>query len=132
MPLKYVSLWLVLLPVFSFGQISQSDFEYTREFTWGVNKNTNGGLIGGVMLKHSRLRQNNIYQTFGLELLNIKHPKEQRYTSRQTGTSFIWGKQNYLYAIRFQPDGGSGSGSHIDLHALLRCLFEHQFFIPVL
>ncbi|NND35187.1 MAG: hypothetical protein HKN76_21550 [Saprospiraceae bacterium] len=95
-------LFLAILPLVSVGQIIEGDYEYSKEFTWGVNKNSNGGLIGGIVLKHSRIRSERIYTTYGIEFMNVKHPKEQRYTSRQTGTSFIWGKQNFLYSIRFQ------------------------------
>jgi hypothetical protein len=91
----------LLIPGICFAQLEE-DYEYSKEFIWGINKNSNGGLIGGIVLKHSRIKRENVYETFGLEFMNVKHPKEQRYTSRQTGTSFIWGKQNFLYAIRGQ------------------------------
>lgn len=84
----------------AYGQEIEPEEEYFKEFVWGINKNTNGGLIGGFFMRHSRRKKGKLYETFTLELLNVKHPKEQRYTSNQTGTSFIWGKQNYLYAIR--------------------------------
>jgi hypothetical protein len=84
------------------AQSPEEDNSYFKEFVWGFNKNTNGGLIGGVFLRSSRNKKDKLYETFGLEILNVKHPKEQRYTSNQTGTSFIWGKQNYLYSIRLQ------------------------------
>jgi hypothetical protein len=41
-------------------------------------------------------------ETFGLEVMNVKHPQEVRYNSFQTGNMFIYGKSNYLYAIRLQ------------------------------
>lgn len=92
--------------LFAIAQCSWSqvydDYEYSREFLWGVNKNTNSGLIGGFFLRHSRLKSERLFTTYGIELMNTKHPKEQKYTSTQTGTSFIWGKQNYLYSIRTQ------------------------------
>lgn len=99
---KFLLSTVMVVPILLIGQVLEQDYEYSKEFTWGVNKNSNGGLIGGVVLKHSRIRSERIYTTYGLELMNVKHPKEQRYTSRQTGTSFIWGKQNFLYAIRMQ------------------------------
>ena len=45
-----------LILIFSFvGYTIQAqeseDYEYTNEFVWGINKNTNGGLIGGFILK---------------------------------------------------------------------------------
>lgn len=97
---KHVTfLVFVLIGFLGWAQI-YDDYEYKREFLWGVNKNTNSGLIGGVFLRHSRIRSEGLFTTYGIELMNTKHPKEQKYTSTQTGTSFIWGKQNYLYSIR--------------------------------
>lgn len=75
------------------------EFEYTSEWIWGINKNTNGGLIGGLMVRHSRKKGDDLYHTFGLELSNVKHPSEARYIGL-SGAGFIYGKSNYLYAIR--------------------------------
>jgi hypothetical protein len=41
-------------------------------------------------------------ETFGLELMNVKHPLEVRRSSSTTGNYFIYGKSNYLYAVRLQ------------------------------
>lgn len=75
------------------------DYDYVTETVYGVNKNTNGGLIGGLFIRHSRMIDDNMFHVFGLELSNVKHPKEVRYTSF-LGNTYIWGKQNYLYSIR--------------------------------
>ncbi len=91
---------LAILPLVGSAQLFDGEeFEYTREWIWGINKNTNGGLIGGLMIRHSRKKANDVYQTFGLELSNVKHPSETRYVGIQ-GAGFIYGKSNYLYAIR--------------------------------
>ena len=84
------------------AQDSEDDYEYTDEFVWGINKNTRGGLIGGFILKKSIRMNENQFQTFGLELMNVKHPKETRISNPLNGNSFIWGKENYLYSIRLQ------------------------------
>jgi hypothetical protein len=76
------------------------DYDYTREFIWGVTKSTNSGLIGGIVMKYGMTLGEKQYQTFGLEMVNIKHPQEQRQFTT-TGT-FIWGKTNYLYSVRMQ------------------------------
>lgn len=76
------------------------DDDYETEITWGVNKNTTGGLIGGVVFKLARRSGENLFTIYGLELMNVKHPKEQRYPSQTSGTIFVWGKENYLYSIR--------------------------------
>jgi hypothetical protein len=82
---------------------TQDSYEYGSEFTWGINKNTSGGLIGGIVFKKARkLKNDKVLETFGLELMNVKHPQEVRRNSIQTGNLFIYGKTNYLYAIRLQ------------------------------
>jgi hypothetical protein len=81
---------------------TQDSYDYQSEFTWGINKNTFGGLIGGFTFKKARKLNDRLLETYGLEVMNVKHPQEQRYHSQSTGNFFIYGKSNYLYALRFQ------------------------------
>src|SRR4051812_35248001 len=80
---------------------TQDSYDYQSEFTWGINKNTSGGLIGGFFFKKARKLNEKVLETFGLEIMNVKHPQEVRRTA-STGNLFIYGKSNYLYAFRFQ------------------------------
>jgi hypothetical protein len=75
------------------------NYEYDSEILFGINKNTNGGLIGGVSMKMGFRLDDSNFQFFGLDLANVKNPKEVRYNT-QFGNSFIFGKSNYLYAVR--------------------------------
>jgi len=84
-----------------YGQTLDS-YEYQSEFVWGINKNTSGGLIGGFVFKKSRKMSDRMLETFGLEIMNVKHPQEARRNSPYTGNYFIYGKNNYLYSFRFQ------------------------------
>ncbi|WP_109832979.1 hypothetical protein [Reichenbachiella versicolor] len=82
--------------------IAQSDgnYDYTKEFVWGVNKNTRGGLIGGFIFKWSKSRGEKQFSTFGFEMVNLKNPDEVKLS---TGFGqFIPLKTNYLYPVRFQ------------------------------
>lgn len=81
---------------------TQDSYEYQSEFIWGFNKNTSGGLVGGVVFKKARKRSERVLETFGLELMNVKHPQEVRRNSVISGNYFIFGKSNYLYAVRLQ------------------------------
>ncbi len=81
---------------------TQDSYDYQSEFTWGINKNTYGGLIGGFVFKKARKLNDRLLETFGLEIMNVKHPQEVRQNSQSTGNYFIYGKSNYLYALRFQ------------------------------
>lgn len=94
-PLFYL---LLSLPVLAQRE-DTGNYEYDREYLLGVNKNTNGGMIGGVALKVGTRIDDSQFAFFGLELANVKHPKEVRYTT-VTGNNYIFGKSNYLYAIR--------------------------------
>jgi len=80
---------------------TQDSYEYQSEFTWGINKNTYGGLIGGLVFKKARKLNDRVLETYGLEIMNVKHPQEVRKTS-YAGNFYINGKSNYLYALRLQ------------------------------
>lgn len=96
-----VFLGLIAFSLTCFAQ-TQDSYEYTSEFTWGINKNTSGGLIGGFVFKKARKISDKTLETFGLEIMNVKHPQEVRQNSQTTGNFFIYGKSNYLYAFRLQ------------------------------
>lgn len=78
------------------------DLLYRREFVYGLNFNTNGGLLGGFTFKHARVISKFMFHSFSLEMVNVKHPKEQRNQNTSSGGSYIYGKTNYLYVIRPQ------------------------------
>jgi hypothetical protein len=93
-------LLLILSATFSFAQREDAgNYEYDREVLFGINKNTNGGLIGGFVLKMGYRIDETKFQFFGLDLVNVKNPKEVRYNT-VLGNSYIFGKSNYLYSIR--------------------------------
>lgn len=92
---------LVIISAPSFAQ-TQDSYDYNSEFVWGINKNSSGGLIGGFVFKSSRRVTRNMFETFGLELMNVKNPHEVRVQSVNSGNYFIYGKTHYLYAVRLQ------------------------------
>lgn len=75
------------------------NYEYDKEYLFGLNKNTNGGLIGGIVFKAGTRLDDSNFVFWGLELSNVKNPKETRYRT-VLGNSYIFGKSNYLYSIR--------------------------------
>lgn len=99
----------LLLPLFLLFIVSQSfaqrddvgNYEYDKEYLFGLNKNTNGGLIGGIVFKAGTRITDEQFAFWGVELSNVKNPKEARYNT-VLGNSYIFGKSNYLYAIRPQ------------------------------
>jgi len=80
---------------------NSQEFDYRTETIWGIKKSSTGGLISGLIFKHTRAITPRKFQSYGIEMVNVKHPQEVRYTSF-TGNSYIFGKANYLYSIRLQ------------------------------
>ncbi len=80
---------------------TQDSYEYNSEIIFGVNKNSYGGLIGGFTFKSGRRLNKKVFETFGVELMNVKNPHEVK-VQAASGNYFIYGKSNYLYALRLQ------------------------------
>ncbi|MGF1638933.1 MAG: hypothetical protein ACFCUU_17795 [Cyclobacteriaceae bacterium] len=102
MKIKTVCLLVFLIgygALISKAQITD-EADYNREFIWGITKSTNSGLIGGFIFKYNVALNARHYHGVSLDIVNIKHPQEQRDYSRITGNTFIIGKENYLYNIR--------------------------------
>lgn len=88
--------------LFGVGALAQeNDYDYTVEKIWGINKNTASGLIGGFTFRYSKAIRPKYFKTYGVELMNVRHPAEARVVAR-TGNSFIIGKVNNFYTIRLQ------------------------------
>ncbi len=101
--LKFILPLLILsFSIESFAQREDiGNYEYDKEYMFGVNKNTNGGLIGGLVFKVGTRIDDTQFSFWSLEFSNVKNPKETRYTT-PLGNSYIFGKSNYLYSIRPQ------------------------------
>lgn len=84
--------------------IAQQDDEndYYKESTIGINFNTSGGLIGGFTGRLAYKANDKRSNVVSLELVHVKHNKEQRFASPLTGNGFIPGKVNYLFSFRPQ------------------------------
>ena len=87
----------------NFAQIAEQDEFYSRENIFGVTVSTNGGLLGGGMVKLLRIKKPKVFNTYTFEVAYIKHPKETRATNNPgTNVSFIPEKLNYFFSFRFQ------------------------------
>ncbi|WP_317175545.1 hypothetical protein [Pontibacter beigongshangensis] len=82
--------------------VAQTDDDFSNELSYGINFNSNGGLIGGVFIRSSHFKRERLYRFWAVEMVEVKHPKETRWYSINTGDFFIYGKQNYLYVVRPQ------------------------------
>lgn len=98
---KIISVALVALCSLAATAQTQDSYDYQSEFIWGISKNSSGGLIGGFVFKKARKLDDRMLETFGIEIMNVKHSQEMKRGS-QIGNYFIYGKSHYLYAIRPQ------------------------------
>jgi hypothetical protein len=73
---------------------------YRKEFTYGINFNTRGGLIGGASIRSTRLLNQDWSRFWSLEAVEVKHPKEQKQTTFDYGGTIVYGKSNYFFVIR--------------------------------
>jgi len=76
------------------------DPDYTREFGYGINFNTIGGVLGGLKARAAFLAGKKSYHHFFLDAVRIKHPKETLVYAAVSGRSFIYNKRYYLYVFR--------------------------------
>ncbi|MEJ8758489.1 hypothetical protein WG947_15855 [Pontibacter sp. H259] len=79
---------------------SEEEEAFENELSYGLNINSNGGLIGGAFVRSAYTINDNMLQFGALEIVEVKHPREQRFYSGETGDSFIRGKQNFLFVVR--------------------------------
>lgn len=79
---------------------------YNAVLSFGLTTNTNSGLLGGFMIRKEILVHNNSprrqYHYINLEIVSVDHYRESSYNSGGNGSSFSFGKKNYLFAIRPQ------------------------------
>jgi hypothetical protein len=82
----FLGLWLMASPLLAQKEApaEEDEFFYERELTYGINLNTNGGLIGGVAGKYAIRIDNRWFHYIGLEIVNVKNPKEERLSNPQT------------------------------------------------
>jgi hypothetical protein len=83
------------------------DDEYQSVTTFGVTTNTNSGLLGGFAFRQSKRLPGTFlgrphYRYLGVEVVNVKHPKEVQQSVNFSGSRFTYGKENYLFVVRPQ------------------------------
>jgi hypothetical protein len=84
--------------------VDEDNFKSILSF--GLTTNTNSGLLGGLMARKEILINNNSlhrqFHYFNLEIVTVNHYRENTSNVNGNGSGFVYGKQNYLFAIRPQ------------------------------
>lgn len=96
---SFVGIIIFLCCIHSAHAQYSGNYEYSTEMIWGITKATNSGLIGGFLFKYSKELKEDRFHGGIIEIVNVKHPQEQRYYS-ESGNTFIGGKEHYLYSLR--------------------------------
>jgi hypothetical protein len=81
---------------------NQEQQSYDSELVYGVNWNTNGGLIGGLMTRYAwQLKKNQLqYHLLGIEAVHVTSRKETTVASDVTGLAYIYQKTGNFFSIR--------------------------------
>ncbi|KAA9333222.1 hypothetical protein F0P96_09600 [Hymenobacter busanensis] len=82
------------------AQDAQESTAYNKELTYGVNFNSNAGLIGGASVRSLRVITDDWARFWMLEGVEVKHPKELRVGNPSSGGIYVQGKSNYLFVLR--------------------------------
>ncbi len=98
----FILLFLVIFLSGSTVTLAQ-ETEPRKELTYGINWNTNGGIIGGLSLRSSHTIKERWQQFWGVDLVQVKHPKEFPEPGPE-GDFYLKGKTNYLFV--FRPEMG--------------------------
>lgn len=82
------------------SSVEKEDFDLHKELSFGINFNTNAGLLGGFGLRYAIPQNNKFFHLAYAEIVNVKHKKEAQFASAITSKSFIPEKLNYLFSLR--------------------------------
>lgn len=102
---RIISIFLFSFCLLTYSQIAPPKelvLDNPNELNLGINFNTHASLIGGITLKYYKQYSLTKGNSFMVEFVNIKHPKEIRVTNTasRNNSSYIYGKYNSLLAIR--------------------------------
>ena len=84
--------------------VDEENFKSILSF--GLTTNTNSGLLGGLMVRKEFIIDNNAfhrqYHYVNLEIVSVNHYRESTTNGLGSGSGYVYGKQNYLFAVRPQ------------------------------
>ncbi len=84
--------------------VDEENFKSVLSF--GLTTNTNSGLLGGVAVRKEILINNDAlhrqFHYFNFEIVSVNHYRESTSNVGGNGSGYVYGKQNYLFAIRPQ------------------------------
>ncbi len=122
---RFLGIIVVLVTTNAFGQRKTSPKKTSEDYkmlAYGATTNTNSGLLGGVVVRHSSavgsMNGYLLHRYVAIEAVNIKHPKEKS-EATSIANRYIFGKTNYMFSVRpqygreivyFKKNGEDGIG----------------------
>ena len=88
-----------LRPASAPGPAPSDEQSYSKEFVFGVNFNNQGGLLGGVSVRSSRVLDDRLLRFWSIEGVMLKNTKENRLSTIVGGT-YVDRKTNYAFVLR--------------------------------
>jgi hypothetical protein len=73
---------------------------YSKEFVYGVNFNTQGGLLGGASVRSTRVLDDQLLRFWSIEGVMLKNNAKEDRINTVVGGSYINRKVNYAFALR--------------------------------
>ena len=73
---------------------------YNKEFVFGINFNTQGGLLGGASIRSSRVLDDRNLRFWMLEGVMLKNTGKEQREPTVAGGSYIKSKTNYAFVLR--------------------------------
>ena len=73
---------------------------YSKEFVYGVNFNTQGGLLGGASVRSTRVLGDRMLRFWSIEGVMLKNRSKEITRNTVIGGSYIDRKTNYAFALR--------------------------------
>ncbi|AFK05387.1 hypothetical protein Emtol_4264 [Emticicia oligotrophica DSM 17448] len=126
--IRFLSILFIVSSLTTFAQRKASTpapkktIEDYKMLAYGATTNTNSGLLGGFVVRHSSavgsFKTHPLHRYIAVEAINIKHPKEKSEPT-SIANRFIYGKTNYLFSVRpqygreivyFKKNGEDGIG----------------------
>ena len=80
--------------------VPSDEQSYNKEFVFGINFNTQGGLLGGASIRSSRVLDDRNLRFWMVEGVMLKNTGKEQREPTIAGGSYIRGKTNYGFVLR--------------------------------
>ena len=87
-------------PAAAIPDVPSDEQSYSKEFVFGINFNTQGGLLGGVSVRSSRVLDGRLLRFWSLEGVMLKNTAKEQQVSTSVSGTYVNRKTNYGFVLR--------------------------------